>query len=764
MGRGIRGLTPPARRGSGGAESFPNAPAAGGEGGMGNKAERGPAPGGVAELLRLAWPLIVTNSFWALADLRGPRSARPGRRRSGRGRPGDRHPVLDADESSSRTRPTTRPPSSPSTPAPAGRGASARSSGSRSISAWSAASLFLALAPAAETLLALGRPFAAPARAGSAYFRCLCFAARRRCWPPVGLSFFAGRGDSRTVLARQRRRARRQRRLRLGADLRPVRLPPPGHRRRRLGHRGRQLHVGAAVAGPAVPPPPSGRIRHAGGLAFRPRPVRPADALRPAQRPRRRPRHARLRAVHAARRPHGRRRAGRHQHRLRAQPAGLPAACSGIGQAVEILVGRRLGENDPATAARSTCTALGLRPALTGVAAAAFVFFPGPMAELFHGDDARWDQVRSLAPVLLRFVAVYCLFDATSLVFSCALRGAGDTRFVTVVALAVSWLVLVLPTWAAWATAGGCSGRGPSRAPTSCCWRWCFSCASGRGRGGRCASSSRNWRGENEGSWWRSENAAGSLALARPERRDLFPPWQPAVVLAPKRGTAISKRKGNAAEPEPRHGGRTDAPANGTPSCSIPSVGRAAYSPPPSLPPTRRQPSRSATRRRGDGRDWAVAETANFRIFHNQSREVAEKAARLAEAARSAAREEVVRRRRPRLGTALRRLPVRQRRRLQPGDGPAATDGGALDGPLQRRRRRVAPHRRALRRRQRLHRRPAARDDARRPGRPLRRPAPAALGGRGHGRAVRAARPHRPAPAQPATAPAPTATCSRWPS
>jgi multidrug resistance protein, MATE family len=71
------------------------------------------------------------------------------------------------------------------------------------------------------------------------------------------------------------------------------------------------------------------------------------------------------------------------------------------------------------------------------------------MAELFHGDDATWDQVRALAPVLLRFVAVYCLFDATSLIFSSALRGAGDTRFVTIAALTTSWLVLVLPTWAA---------------------------------------------------------------------------------------------------------------------------------------------------------------------------------------------------------------------------------------------------------------------------------------------------------------------------
>ena len=122
----------------------------------------------------------------------------------------------------------------------------------------------------------------------------------------------------------------------------------------------------------------------------------------------------------------------------------------GIGQAVEILVGRRLGENDPATAARSTWAGVACALAITGFAAAAYVFFPLPMAELFHGDAAQWEQVRSMAPTLLRFVAVYCLLDAMGLVFSCALRGAGDTRFVTGVALAVSGLVLVLPTWAAW--------------------------------------------------------------------------------------------------------------------------------------------------------------------------------------------------------------------------------------------------------------------------------------------------------------------------
>jgi len=37
-----------------------------------------------------------------------------------------------------------------------------------------------------------------------------------------------------------------------------------------------------------------------------------------------------------------------------------------------------------------------------------------------------------------------------NLIFSFALRGAGDTRFVTVVTLGLAWPIMVFPTWAAW--------------------------------------------------------------------------------------------------------------------------------------------------------------------------------------------------------------------------------------------------------------------------------------------------------------------------
>jgi MATE family multidrug resistance protein len=129
----------------------------------------------------------------------------------------------------------------------------------------------------------------------------------------------------------------------------------------------------------------------------------------------------------------------------------------GIGQAVEVLVGQRLGEDQPDLAERTTWC--GLRTALLCTAAGVLVFvlLPETLAGMFHGsqDDALWQEIRTRVPVLLRFVAVYSLFDTMNVVFSFALRGAGDTRFVTWAALVLSWPILVLPTWAAWSYGWG---------------------------------------------------------------------------------------------------------------------------------------------------------------------------------------------------------------------------------------------------------------------------------------------------------------------
>jgi MATE family multidrug resistance protein len=122
----------------------------------------------------------------------------------------------------------------------------------------------------------------------------------------------------------------------------------------------------------------------------------------------------------------------------------------GMGQAVEVLVGQRQGQERPDIGARTTWNGFGLAWLYMGAIALLYAFAPQFFLHRFASDDERWPAVAQLVPILLRFVAVYSLFDSMNLVFSFALRGAGDTRFVTVVTLVLAWPILVLPTWAAW--------------------------------------------------------------------------------------------------------------------------------------------------------------------------------------------------------------------------------------------------------------------------------------------------------------------------
>jgi MATE family multidrug resistance protein len=124
----------------------------------------------------------------------------------------------------------------------------------------------------------------------------------------------------------------------------------------------------------------------------------------------------------------------------------------GIGQAVAVLVGRRLGENRPDLAARSAWNGFGLAWGIMTVIALSLVLLPDLYLRMYQSphDDPYWDQVAVLVPILLRFVALYCLFDSMNLVFSFALKGAGDTFFTTAATLVLAWPIMVLPTWAAW--------------------------------------------------------------------------------------------------------------------------------------------------------------------------------------------------------------------------------------------------------------------------------------------------------------------------
>lgn len=119
----------------------------------------------------------------------------------------------------------------------------------------------------------------------------------------------------------------------------------------------------------------------------------------------------------------------------------------GLAQAVSVLVGQRLGHDRPDLASRSAVRGVAWCLGYTAGCAVLFLGAPGLMAAGFRDDDPeKWALIAPWIPILLRFVAAYCLFESVSLIVSAALRGAGDTRFVSVVTLIMAWAIMVTPT------------------------------------------------------------------------------------------------------------------------------------------------------------------------------------------------------------------------------------------------------------------------------------------------------------------------------
>jgi MATE family multidrug resistance protein len=139
----------------------------------------------------------------------------------------------------------------------------------------------------------------------------------------------------------------------------------------------------------------------------------------------------------------------------------------GLGQAVCILVGQRLGADRPDLAEKSTYTGLKWVFGYMCTIAAIYIAFPYLLVSLFEGgrDPESFAAVAALVPDLLVCVAAYSVVDSANVTFSFALRGAGDTRFVTVATFCLAWPIMVLPTYLV-VRAGG-----------SVYWAWWFAAA-----------------------------------------------------------------------------------------------------------------------------------------------------------------------------------------------------------------------------------------------------------------------------------------------
>ncbi|MCF8145643.1 MAG: MATE family efflux transporter [Deltaproteobacteria bacterium] len=133
----------------------------------------------------------------------------------------------------------------------------------------------------------------------------------------------------------------------------------------------------------------------------------------------------------------------------------LPMVGFHIGNAT--LVGQAIGREQPEGGVEATTSALHITLAYMMPLAALFIFMPEPLLSLFETAGQHPAQHREIVEkgiILMRFVAVFCFFDALNLIYSGAIKGAGDTRFIMWTIGGVCIGLMILPVYVAVEIAG----------------------------------------------------------------------------------------------------------------------------------------------------------------------------------------------------------------------------------------------------------------------------------------------------------------------
>ncbi len=119
----------------------------------------------------------------------------------------------------------------------------------------------------------------------------------------------------------------------------------------------------------------------------------------------------------------------------------------GMGMGASILVGQYLGRKQPEYAERVGWLALKIGISYIALIGLTFLLFPGFYTNVFEGNAASasvpFGELLKAVRILLVMLAVWGIADATALILSGALKGAGDTHFVMYFQSAVAWGFLV---------------------------------------------------------------------------------------------------------------------------------------------------------------------------------------------------------------------------------------------------------------------------------------------------------------------------------
>ena len=105
----------------------------------------------------------------------------------------------------------------------------------------------------------------------------------------------------------------------------------------------------------------------------------------------------------------------------------------GFSMGTSTLVGQALGRGEPAAARVETRATLHLIYIYIFFTALFYMIWPEWTLSLFYARNQPPGELARMAEmgvILLRFVAFYIFFDAQYMIYTGALKGAGDTRFI----------------------------------------------------------------------------------------------------------------------------------------------------------------------------------------------------------------------------------------------------------------------------------------------------------------------------------------------
>ncbi len=119
----------------------------------------------------------------------------------------------------------------------------------------------------------------------------------------------------------------------------------------------------------------------------------------------------------------------------------------GITMAVTAMVGKCIGMGRHDLAARRAWMGVAVAMGYMGFCGVMFIVLREPMIRLFINDETSAEEAATVVRLGASFmiaVAAFQLFDAIAMTLSAALRGAGDTVWIGVLTVVLSWLILVV--------------------------------------------------------------------------------------------------------------------------------------------------------------------------------------------------------------------------------------------------------------------------------------------------------------------------------